>query len=188
MSERQAELIDIEQDNSSNLARLQYNILTRDLIGLRSILLTLVKGNLVINNVLIGYEKYIKRPERYRKGVIISSETGVTTEYSLNTIQERGQLFTKEAVQVYEGMIIGVNKYDTDMDVNPIKERAKSAVRRNAAEVTHVMLKSVIPLTIDFAIVFLGSDELLEITPNSLRLRKIFLNQKQRVRESRKNG
>jgi GTP-binding protein len=83
-------------------------------------------------------------------------------------------------------MIIGVNKFDNDLEVNPTKERAKSGVRRNQAEITQVSLKSLKPLTLEFAMTFLGKDELLEVTPKSLRLRKMYLSKTERDWAKRK--
>ena len=166
VSERKGELIGMEVDNGT--AQITYRILTRNLIGLRSALLTLTKGNLVMNSFVTDYSPFDKDlQEPYRKGVIISSETGISAIYALNTIQERGDLFIGGSVQVYEGMIIGINKYDQDMEVNPCKEREKSGVRRNQAEITQMALRSPVKLTLEFALVFLAKDEILEGDPKS---------------------
>lgn len=118
---------------------------------------------------------------------MISSARGVSATYSLNAIQERGDLFIEPAAEVYEGMIIGINKHDTDLEVNPTKERQKTGVRRNQAEITQIQLKATKQLTLEFALFFLAKDEILEITPKSLRLRKQFLTKNERVWSQRKN-
>lgn len=186
LSERKAEMLNMENENNGTL-RFEYKIRTRNLLGLRSSLLTATKGNLVMNNFLLDYIPYIQQPEPFRRGVLIASANGVAMEYSLNTIQERGDLFIPPATKVYEGMIVGINKYEQDLEVNVAKERAKSGVRRNQAEVTNVSLKTIKPLTLDFALTFLGKDELLEVTPLNLRLRKAQLTKTKRDWSKREN-
>src|SRR5690606_22764994 len=117
VSERKGELQNMEIED--NQTRFTYKILTRNLLGLRNQLLTATKGNLIMNNFLIGYVPYTEQPEIYRKGVLIASEPGIAMGYALNTIQERGELFIEPGTQVYEGMIIGINKYEQDLEVNP---------------------------------------------------------------------
>lgn len=180
LSDRKAEMINIEIDDIAGVSRLSYKILTRNLIGLRSNLLTLTKGNLILNNFLIDHVPFTEQPERFRRGVIISSENGVAMDYALNTIQERGDLIVEPGTTVYQGMIIGINKFEQDLEVNPCKERQKTAVRRNQAEITQIQLKSIKPLTLDFALTFLAKDEILEITPLNLRLRKQYLTKTER--------
>src|SRR5690606_17461151 len=121
------------------------------------------------------------------KGVIVSSDTGDVRAYALNMIQDRGQLFVKPSDKVYEGMIIGINKYDDDLEVNPCKERHKTSVRMNQAEVTQISLNQPFPLTLEFALSFLKEDEILEVTPMNLRLRKQYLSKVEREWAKRKN-
>ena len=179
LNQRSAELVNMETETGQ--VRMTYKILTRNLFGLRSYLLTATKGNTVLNSYILDYVPVKKQPELYRKGVLVSSENGVAIGYALNTIQERGDLFVEPSTQVYEGMIIGINKYEQDMDVNPIKGRAKSGVRVKHDEITQTVLKPVIPLTLEYALVFLREDEILEVTPKSLRLRKQYLSKTERV-------
>jgi GTP-binding protein len=178
LSERKGDLMSMITE--SGQSKFEYKILTRNLLGLRHILLTATKGNLIMNNFLVGYVPYTEQPEMYRRGVLVSSENGVAMEYSLNTIQERGDLIIPGATRVYVGMVIGINKYEGDMEVNPCKERAKSGVRRNQAEITQIMLKSIKLLTLEFALLFLAKDEILEVTPQNLRLRKQYLTRTER--------
>lgn len=183
VSERKGELVHMETENGQ--ARLEYKILTRNLLGLRNNLLTATKGNLIMNNFVLEYIPFTPQPEIFRKGVLIASETGTAVAYAMNTIQERGDLFITPGTEVYEGMIVGVNKYDQDMEVNVCKEREKSGVRRNQAEITQVALKAPLRLSLEFALVFLAKDEILEVTPNHLRLRKQHLTKNERVWASR---
>lgn len=175
---RRAELqnLDIDGTNYSYT----YHILTKNLLGLRSQLLTATKGNVVINNYLLGYVPYTKQEELFRKGVLIATEAGIATAYTLNEVQFRGELFIEPATEVYQGMVVGINKYETDLDVNVVKARHKSGVRINQHSKTHIILNTPIKLTLDYALLFLAKDEMLEVTPKNLRLRKVYLTEHER--------
>lgn len=149
--------------------------------------MTATKGTAVINSYIIDYVPYVKSEELFRKGVIISSETGTALAYSLMSVQERGKLFIDGSTEVYEGMIIGINNHESDLEVNPCKARHKTNVRMSHAEVTEISLKSPIALTIEYALSFINNDELIEVTPKSIRLRKKLLTDTQRVWSKRKN-
>ena len=177
----------IHMENDSGQTKMQFKILTANLLGLRNTLLNETKGNLAMNNYLSEYVPLKEREEFFRRGAIISSHDGVAAAYSLNTIQERGDLLIKPATKVYEGMLIGINKFEQDMEVNPTKEREKSGVRRNQAEITQIQLKGIKEVTLEFALLFLGADEILEVTPENLRLRKQFLKHHEREWAKRKN-
>ncbi len=123
----------------------------------------------------------------FRKGVIISGDTGTTLGYALTTIQERGQLFVGPSEEVYEGMILGINNHEQDLEVNPCKARHKSNVRMLRSELTEISLKSTISLTVEYALSFINDDELIEITPKSIRLRKKLLTETERTWAKRKN-
>ena len=185
LTKRKGELVNIETTESGT--RMTYKILTRNLFGLRSQLLTATKGNVVLNNYILEYRPVTQQQELYRRGVLIASEGGTAIGYSLNTVQERGDMFIKNGEQVYEGMIVGINKFEEDMEVNVIKARAKSGVRIKHDEITQTQLRPVIPLTLEYALVFLAKDEILEVTPKSLRLRKQYLTKNERVWSKRKN-
>jgi GTP-binding protein len=185
LNKRKAELVNIETESAQS--RLTYKILTRNLFGLRSQLLQSTKGNAVLNSYIDQYVPYKVQEELYRKGVLVASESGTAIGYSLNTIQERGDLFISAGEEVYEGMIVGINKYDEDLDVNVTKARQKSGVRVKHDEITQTSLKPPIQLTLEYALVFLAKDEMLEVTPKNLRLRKVFLTKNERVWAQRKN-
>lgn len=185
VSGRKGEMTNMETADGRTF--FEYKILTSNLLGLRNILITETKGNLIMHNSLLEYVEAGERDEFFRRGALISSHTGVTAAYALNTIQERGELFVKPATDVYEGMIIGINKYEEDLEVNPTKERAKSGVRRNQAEITQIQLKGIKELTLEFALFFLADDEILEVTPKHLRLRKKYLTKTERTWSKRKN-
>jgi len=184
LSQRNAELISMESEN--NQTEFMYKILTRNLLGLRQVLLTATKGNVIMNNFLLGYVPLTKQPDIYRKGVLIATETGKSMGYAMNTVQERGDLFISPGDDVYEGMIIGINKYPEDLDVNPAKAKHATAVRQSSAVTTDVRLKAPMQLTLEFALAFIAKDEMLEVTPKNLRMRKIVLNKSLRDVENRR--
>jgi GTP-binding protein len=185
VSNRKGEMIDIETEGTQT--RFTYKILTRNLIGLHRILVNATKGTAIINSFVTDYMLYRKHEPMFRKGVIVSQETGTTLGFSLTTIQERGQLFVGSSEQVYEGMIIGTNNHEQDLIVNPCKSRHKSNVRLLRSELTMVNLKSTIPLTIEYALSFINEEELIEVTPKNIRLRKKLLTETERSWSKRKN-
>lgn len=185
LTQRGAELVDMQTHNGKTI--FDYKILTRKLLGLRNVLVTQTKGNLVFNSAFLEYVPFQEKREAFKKGVLISSEQGFAREYSLNTIQERGVLFINPSEEVYEGMIIGINKYENDLEVNPTKERQKTGVRMNHAEITLTSLQPPMQLTLENALVLLSDDEMLEVTPHNLRLRKIYLTKTQREWSKRTN-
>lgn len=183
LSKRFSTLINMETENKHTF--FTYRLLTRNLLGLRSQLITATKGQAILNNFVCEYVPIAQQAELYRKGALISSHTGTAVGYSLNTIQLRGDLFIKPGTEVYEGMILGVNKYEEDLEVNPTKQRHQSAVRMKHDEITQTSLKQVIPLTLEYALVFIGQDEMLEVTPLNLRMRKTILQKSMRARDKR---
>ncbi|MFA7142517.1 MAG: GTP-binding protein [Candidatus Dojkabacteria bacterium] len=185
MSNRKGSLINIETYNG--YSTFTYEILTRNIIGLHRMLMNSTKGTALINSYIKEYIPYKKQEEFFRKGVIISMESGTALAYALTSIQERGKMFIKGSTEVYEGMIIGINNHEDDLVVNPCKSRHKSNVRMSHAEVTEINLKATIPLTIEFALSFINDDELIEVTPKNIRLRKKLLTQTERVWSNRKN-
>jgi GTP-binding protein len=185
VSERKGDLVNIETVDGHTT--FTYKILTRNLIGLHRILMNSTKGSALVNSYIVDYVPFTNQEDLFRKGVIISSETGTSLGYALTTIQERGKLFVGPSEKVYEGMILGINNHENDLDVNPCKARHKTNVRMSHAEVTEVSLKATIPLTIEFALSFINDDELIEITPENIRLRKKLLTSTERTWASRKN-
>ncbi len=185
VSARNGEMINIETDQDQT--RFTYKILTRNLIGLHRVLMNATKGTALINSFVSEYIPYEKGNELFRKGVIISAETGTALGYALTTIQERGQLFVGPSEEVYEGMVLGINNHEQDLEVNPCKARHKTNVRMLRSELTEISLKSTIPLTIEYALSFINDDELIEVTPENIRLRKKLLTNTQRTWAKRDN-
>lgn len=185
VNERGGKLIDIENNEGENT--FTFNILTSNLIGLHRVLMRATKGTAIINSYIVDYVPYNKELELFRKGVIISTQTGTALAYALMNVQKRGKLFIEGSTEVYEGMIIGINNHESDLQVNPCKSRHKTNVRMSHAEVTEIALKSPIPLTIEYALSFINNDELIEVTPKNIRLRKKLLTDTQRTWSKREN-
>lgn len=184
LSSRKATLTDMQSDNGQT--QMTYHILTRFILGMRRVLLTATKGTAIIHHSVSDYVPYVNQGDLYDKGSLISSSNGTAMGYSLNSIQERGQLFVKPGEDVYEGMVIGVNKYEKDLEVNPTKARHQSAVRIKHDEITQTNLNAALPLTLDYALAFLKKDEILEVTPKNLRMRKALLSKTDREWMSRR--
>lgn len=174
---RKGELINIENENGQS--KLIYRMFARYLIGMRRELLNLTKGEVIMSNNFMEYAELKEKPDEQIAGRIVSQSLGKALGYSLNTIQERGVLLIGPNVDVYEGMVIGISKYENDMLVNPTKAREKNNVRMSRAEITLVNLKAPMEMTLENSIPMIRDDEILEITPLNIRLRKKFLNKQQ---------
>ena len=161
-----------------------FEIPTRALIGLRSFLLTATKGTIVYNSVLLGFEKIGKPIPRMRKGVLIAAEAGEALAYGLQNAQGRGITFINPATKVYEGMIVGANSKDDDIAVNVCKGKKLTNMRASSSDGV-IQLTPAINFSLEQSLDFLENDELLEITPISLRLRKKLLTELERKRVRR---
>ncbi len=161
-----------------------YRMPTRSLIGLRSLLLTLTRGTVIFSSQLIGYEPMGKSLPKLRKGVLISDQTGEALAYGLETAQGRGITFVDPAAPVYEGMIIGQNSREDDISINVCKGKKLTNMRSKSSDGI-IQLAPAVVLSLEQSLDFLESDELLEITPHSLRLRKKYLTEIERKRHAR---
>ncbi len=164
----------IMEPTTKGTTRLIFTLPTRALLGLRNILLTGTKGTAIVNSLLVGYEPLGQPLQQLRNGVLLSAETGNATTYSLKVVEERGIAFIGPATKVYEGMIIGLNRRGDDMDINVTKEKKLTNVRASSTDMT-TQLTPFTLLTLEEALDFIENDELLEVTPESLRMRKRFL-------------
>lgn len=151
--------------------QMTFHIATRALLGLRNVLLTATKGTVIMNSLLIGYEPVGPALQKLRNGVLISAETGKAVIYSLKTVEERGTAFIGAGTKVYEGMIIGLNRRQEDMEINVCKEKKLTNVRASSTDMT-TQLVPFTDLSLEEALDFIEDDELLEVTPESLRMRK----------------
>ena len=155
--------------------RLIYEIPTRAIIGLRGILLTATKGTVIMNSTTTGYQPKGEALRQLRNGVMIAIEAGTTTPYSLQNVEERGICFVHPGTQVYQGMIIGLNSRSEDMDVNPTKAKQLTNMRTSGSDGV-VQLTPPTIFSLEQSMDFIEDDELLEVTPENLRLRKRHLN------------
>jgi GTP-binding protein len=153
------------------ITRLVFAVPTRALIGLRNVLLTATKGTITMNSYVTGYQPLGAPLPQLRGGVLISAETGTATTYSLKTVEERGTAFIGPGTLVYEGMVIGLNRRREDMEINVTKEKKLTNVRAAATDMT-TQLTPFTSLSLEAALDFIEPDELLEVTPASLRIRK----------------
>ena len=170
LGQRRATLISMEPGVQGS-TELVFKLPTRALLGLRNILLTATKGTVIMNSLLIGYEPVGAPLQQLRNGVLISAETGTAVTYSLKTVEERGTAFIGPGTKVYEGMVIGLNRRSDDMEINVCKEKKLTNVRASTTDMT-TQLTPFTELSLEEALDFIESDELLEVTPESIRIRK----------------
>ena len=161
----------------------EYLIPTRGLIGLKNSLLTKTRGTAILNNLFDSYQpaSEVKLDSSNSHGSLIASEAGVSNAYGLNNAQERGILFIGPAVEVYEGMIVGKNAFDSDLEINVNKTKKLSNMRSAGAD-DAIILTPPREITLDLALEYIGKDELVEVTPKNIRLRKRLLNANDRKR------
>jgi GTP-binding protein len=163
--------------------RIEFRVPSRGLIGLRSQLLTDTRGTIVMNSLFDGYIEWQGEIPHRLTGALVSDRGGVTTPYSLYNLQERGELFVGPTIDVYEGMIVGENAKDNDLDVNVVREKKLTNMRSSTSDIA-VRLVPYRNLNLEQAIEFIADDEFVEVTPKSLRLRKKILQANKRKRSS----
>lgn len=169
---------------SAGAARLTYILPTRALIGLRDQLLTATKGTVIMNSLPHGYQPLGGKLPQTRSGVLIAWEAGVSTPYALENAEARGELYIGSGVEVYAGMIVGLNARQEDSEVNVCKAKHLTNMRSKSSDGT-VQLTPATILSLEQAIDFIEDDELLEVTPKALRLRKKFLDHSERKRHQK---
>ena len=180
LSRRKAEMLDMIPSGTGQI-RLEFRIPARGLIGFRSEFLTETRGNGVMNHVFYGYEPFKGDiPSRFQ-GALIAWEDGETTIYGLHAAEERGSLFIVPGTKVYEGMIVGQNNREDDLEVNVCKKKHLTNIRSSSSDDT-VRLKEPRLHSLEEAIEFIADDELVEVTPLSIRLRKKHLKKNDRTR------
>lgn len=170
-----------QEDTADNTTRLIFEIPTRGLLGLRNQLLTLSRGTAVMNSLFLHYVPLGDPIPKLRNGVLIASESGKTLTYGLNIAQNRGTTFVPPQTEVYEGMIIGLNSREDDIEINVCKEKKQTNVRAASADISVALTPPTI-LSLEQCLDFIEDDEVLEVTPNNLRLRKRILNAGQRAK------
>jgi GTP-binding protein len=184
LGRRKGELQDMQSDGRGRV-RLEYRIPARGLIGFQGEFMTLTRGTGLMSHVFDDYG--IEKPggvgER-RNGVLVSQDDGDAVAYALWKLQERGRMFVSPGDKLYQGMIIGIHSRDNDLVVNPIREKKLTNVRA-AGKDEHIDLVPPIRLTLEYAVEFIADDELVEVTPQSIRLRKRYLKEHERKRADR---
>ena len=163
--------------------RLEFRVPSRGLIGLRSEMLTDTRGTIVMNSLFDGYTEWQGEIPHRLTGALVSDRPGSTTAYALWGLQERGELFTGPGTEVYEGMVIGENARDNDLDVNCVREKKLTNMRASTAD-DAIRLVPFRALNLEQAIEFIAEDEYVEVTPRSLRLRKRILQSNRRPRKN----
>jgi GTP-binding protein len=170
-------------NHGSGRVRLEFRIPARGLIGFRSQFLTDTKGTGIMNHIFAGWEPWHGAIPARATGALVADRAGVTTAYAIWNLQERGEMFVEPAERVYEGMIVGENARNSDMDVNITKEKKQTNMRASSADEA-VRLIPARKLGLEQAIEFINDDELVEITPKSIRLRKRVLAANMRPKRS----
>ena len=180
---RRGDLTNMESD-SRGRTRLDYRIPARGLIGFQGEFMNLTRGTGLMSHVFDGYAPLKGDIPDRRNGVLISAEDGEAVAYALWKLQDRGRMFVSPGDKLYEGMIIGIHSRDNDLVVNPIKGKQLTNVRSSGTDEA-VRLVPPIELTLEYAVEFIADDELVEVTPRSIRIRKRFLKEHERKKASR---
>jgi GTP-binding protein len=183
LGRRRGELLDMQPDGKGRV-RLDYRITARGLIGFQGEFMTLTRGTGIMSHVFDDYGPLKPELEGHRNGVLVSQDDGEAVAYALWKLQERGRMFVSPGEPVYEGMIIGIHSRENDLVVNPIRTKQLTNIRASGKDEA-ILLTPPIGLTLEYAVEFIGDDELVEITPKSIRLRKRHLQEHERRRADR---
>jgi GTP-binding protein len=169
---------------------MDYRVPARGLVGFRTEFMTETRGTGMLHHVFDGWEPWHGELKTKRNGSMVADRRGFTTGYTLMSLQERGILLVGPGTEVYEGMVVGENARDEEMDVNPTKEKKQTNIRSAAADEA-IRLTPPLLLSLEQALEFITDDECVEVTPVSVRLRKVVLEQATRGRQrsrARKSG
>ncbi|PIW37116.1 MAG: translational GTPase TypA [Candidatus Kerfeldbacteria bacterium CG15_BIG_FIL_POST_REV_8_21_14_020_45_12] len=183
LGKRKGQMVHMQSENGST--RLEYVVPTRGLLGFRIDFTTMTKGEGTMSHILEGYKPYSGTIQKREHGSIISGFPGKTAGYALFNIQKRGALFVGAAVEVYEGMVIGMSAKDT-MSVNPIKGKQLTNMRASGSD-DSIILTPPIEMTLERALEYIDEDEYAEVTPTAVRIRKIYLTENDRKKYGKKS-
>lgn len=183
LGQRRAALKEQFASSSKGVTKLVYELPTRALLGMRNILMTQTKGTIVMNSLLVGYQPAGPALQQLRNGALISFETGVTTPYALETAEQRGTVFVGPGEKVYAGQIIGLNRRQEDLEINVCKAKHLTNMRSSSSDGV-IQLTPPTVFSLEQCLDFIENDELLEVTPKNLRLRKRELNPTLRKRQN----
>ncbi len=186
LGQRKGEMINME-NNLNSTVKLQFKIPSRGLIGYRSQFLTDTRGNGIMNHIFDGYANFKGEIPSRQRGSLIAFHPGTAVSYGLYNAQDRGKLFITPGTDVYEGMIVGENSRAEDMDVNVCKKKQLTNTRASGAD-DAVRLVPVSPMSLEQALEFIAGDELVEVTPKNIRLRKKILDKNRRVKAKKQKG
>jgi GTP-binding protein len=185
LGKRQAQMVEIKHDDHGGV-RMQFRIPTKGLIGFRSAFLTATRGEGIMSSIFLGYEPWKGDITSIRSGVLVASEPGPAVTYGLNNAQGRGLTFVEPGTFVYEGMIVGTNPRMQDIALNVCKEKKKTNIRSSTSDFS-IKLTPAIIMSLEQSIDFINDDELVEVTPLSVRLRKKILTETMRLRTTAHN-
>jgi GTP-binding protein len=183
LGERKAELVNMEPDGMGRV-RLEYRIPARGLIGFQNEFMNTTRGTGLISNIFDCYEGYKGEIEGRKNGVLISQDDGEAVTYSLGKLDDRGRMFVKAGDPLYEGMVIGIHSRDNDLVVNAVRGKQLTNFRVSGKE-DAIKITPPIQLTLEYAVEFIADDELVEITPKSIRIRKRHLKEHERKKAAR---
>jgi GTP-binding protein len=169
-------------NHGTGRVRLEFETPSRGLIGFRSEFLTKTKGTGLVNTLFLRWDKWQGAMRGRASGSLVADRTGETTTYAIFNLQERGTMFVAPTVRVYEGMIVGENARNVDLDVNIIKEKKLTNMRASGSD-DAMRLVPVKALSLEQALEFISDDELVEVTPESIRLRKRVLEANRRPKK-----
>ncbi|MFC1767268.1 translational GTPase TypA [Candidatus Margulisiibacteriota bacterium] len=182
LGKRRGEML--EMNSKKGITSLVYMVPTRGLLGFRAAFIMDTKGEGILNHAFARYERYKGPISKRQNGVMVSAVKGKTASYALENLQDRSKLFVGPGVEVYEGMIVGENARNNDLPVNPCKEKKLTNVRASSADIA-IKLTPHIKLSLEQALEFIDDDELVEVTPESIRLRKRYLTENERKQKSK---
>ena len=185
LSRRKGELLQMNPNSTGTRMRIEYSIPARCLLGYRSMFMSATRGEGILNTIFEGYKPFKGDIQIRYTGSLVASEDGETTSYGCYNSQERGNLFVSPGMNIYEGMVVGINPKAEDIAINPCKKKQLTAIRSAGADEKLILTPPII-MSLEEAIEFIAEDELIEVTPKSIRIRKRILNKELRMKAESK--
>jgi GTP-binding protein len=183
LGRRRGEMTDMVYRENGDV-HLEFRIPTRGLIGFRTDFMSLTKGTAVVNSLFAGYAPFVGEITGTRSGSLVATEAGTASAFGLHNAEERGALFIEPGVEVYEGMVVGRHCRDEDLDVNVCKRKHLTNMRSSTADEA-IRLTTPLDMSLDRALEYIAADELVEVTPKNIRIRKRQLDGKMRARAAK---
>lgn len=185
LSRRKGELLQMNPNSNGTRMRIEYSIPARCLLGYRSMFMSATRGDGILNTIFEDYKPYKGDIQIRYTGSLVASEDGETTSYGCYNSQDRGNLFVSPGMSIYEGMVVGINPKAEDITINPCKKKQLTAIRSAGADEKLILTPPII-MSLEEAIEFIAEDELIEVTPKSIRIRKRILNKELRMKAESK--